>query len=73
MKVGNNSGTQWVCDNQNIYINHLTISGGPGNYTIDYKPSLICKLKAVLGIGPNKETIINYVKTEMLGEPKEIK
>ncbi len=75
MNIGtNNTGTQWVHDNKitTIHIHKLVISGSPGNYKVEYTPSLFEKIKSIFGFGPDRGLIEFYARTKMLGESPEI-
>lgn len=59
----------WQQGNQ-IYIHSLTITGGPGNYKIDYQPSLLEKIMSAIGmkLRHSPEVIEAYVRQNILGE-----
>lgn len=51
-----------------IYINKLIITGSPGNYDIQYTPTLFQKLKSLIGIHPKKIEVESAIRAQMLGE-----
>lgn len=54
----------------NVYINKLIISGNPGNYDIQYTPTLLQRIKSVFKLQPPKAVIETAIRRDLLGENK---
>jgi hypothetical protein len=51
-----------------IYINKLIIIGSPGNYDIQYTPTLFQKFRSLLGLHPSEKEIKAAIRHDLLGE-----
>lgn len=68
LKLGGDNNSGWIHDNHIIYINHLTIKGGPGNYDVEYTPTFFQRMLSMFNLGPSKQEIEIMIRHKLLGE-----
>ncbi len=54
-----------------VYIHQMIICGEPGNYRVKVTLSMLQRIKALLGIGPNEKQLESWARANILGEEKE--